>query len=968
MELTCFQCGNLTRVRGVPPKCCAECGTPFPNQSLPGKPSQSLELAHRLARDAESDQTVPPSGFYKLADEEMPIIDGYEIVREIGRGGMGRVFEAKELESGRHVALKVLTSELSHQEPEMLERFTQEGRLAAKISHPRSVFVYQAGFQGQRPFIAMELMPGRTLQDELKAVGKLSVQRAVDVTIDVIDGLLAAHNLGVVHRDVKPTNCFVGTDGRVKVGDFGLSKSLKLDTERTRTGTFMGTPSFASPEQVRGERVDSRSDIYSLGATLYDLLAGRPPFVGDPIKVTAQIVSDEPPLLRSINPQVPRGLEEICARAMAKNLDLRFQDLEAMRTDLMPFASWGTSLAQMGRRVAAFMIDYGSLQIIFQGLMALTIFLFVFAEGVQGHSMNEEGFKKMIRIAFWFGVANWFVAVAYFAIGDGIRGATIGKKLLLLRVVNMRGEKPGLWSGLIRAFVIPGALGVPLITMLVTRLWRNPGELFQAESEYTNWILDMLPFAFLALLCLLTMRKETGLRGLHDLLSGTRLLHLTLTRKKTIKKFSELPFENLEKPFHFGRFKIVGGLPNNREGEGIFLGWDDALDRKVIVFCSRNRTAMEIAGYQANRATRNRWLQGGQQHELRWDAFEYFGGVPFSFLTNRVKNLKWADVKYAVFDLVREISASIRDGSLPTNLSFDNFMINPQGRGRLIDLPVNVTGVISGTRIPKLDDRSDLIRGLSLMRDVLDWCYAHQLMPNSTNAAIIDFRGRPDSPETLDWVREVLDIENRKSCQLTWDERMGVLAFSAGIEWTVVAGLTSLLSWLVLSYVGYFPFWKTLWCWLASLFGVYLVGWLTRGGPAFRLMGIEIRLSNGMLAPDWMCGLRTVLSWMGICAVATCSTYFLEFSNETMLENQGSVAVNSGGTTEVDMSQPKQSDTASPGETWGTNLENNLGQIVAMIFVVVLGFVISIIGAAFAVRSPERGVQDFLLGTRLVPK
>ncbi|MEQ1904310.1 MAG: protein kinase [Pirellulaceae bacterium] len=898
----------------------------------------------------------------------MPRIHGYQIIREIGRGGMGRVYEAKELESGRHVALKVLTSELAHQEPEMLERFIQEGRLAAKISHPRSVFVYQAGFQDQRPFIAMELMPGRTLQDELKAVGKLSVQRAVDVTIDVIDGLLAAHNLGVVHRDVKPTNCFVGTDGRVKIGDFGLSKSLKLDSERTQAGTFMGTPSFASPEQVRGEKVDSRSDIYSLGATLYDLLAGRPPFVGDPVTVTAQIVSEEPPLLRSFNPQVPRGLEEICARAMAKNLDLRYQDLEAMRTDLVPFASRGTSLAQMGRRVAAFMIDYGSLQILFQGLMALTIFVLVFAEGVQGHSMGEEGLNKMIRILFWFGVANWFAAVGYFAIGDGIRGATVGKKLLLLRVVNMRGEKPGLWSGLIRAFVIPGALGVPLITMVVTRLWRDPSELFQAESEYTKWILDILPFALLALLCLLTMRTETGLRGVHDLLSGTRLLHLISARKKSLRKFSELPFQNLEKPFHLGRFKIVGGLPNNRDGEGIFLGWDDALHRKVIVFCSKKRTAMEIVGYQANRATRNRWLQGGQHHDLRWDAFEYFGGVPFSFLSNRVKNLKWADVKYAVFDLVREISAAIQDSSLPTKLSFDSLMVNPQGRGRLIDLPVNVTGATTGNQTPATDNRSDLIRGLALMRDVLDWCYAHLLMPNSTNDAILDFRGRPDTPETLDWIREVLDVENRKSCQLTWDERIGVMAFSAGIEWTVVAGLTSLLSWLVLSYVGYFPFWKTLWCWVASLVGVYLVGWLTRGGPAFRLMGIEIRWRNGQLAPDWLCGVRTVLCWMGICAMATCSTYFLEFSSEAIMENPGSVAATSEKLTEVEAKDSAQPELDPNAETWETNVENNLGQILAMIFVVVLGFVISIAGAVFAVISPERGVQDFLLGTRLIPK
>src|SRR5262249_35852936 len=153
-------------------------------------------------------------------------------------------------------------------------------------------------------YITMELMPGRTLNDVSKEEGQLPVPRAIDYILDVIDGLEAAHAAGVIHRDVKPSNCFLDGEGRAKGGDYGLAKSLLGDASLTRSGTFMGTPLFAAPEQLRGAKVDERTDIYAVGATLFYLIAGRAPFTGDAAAIIAQVASDTAPSLRSFCPAV----------------------------------------------------------------------------------------------------------------------------------------------------------------------------------------------------------------------------------------------------------------------------------------------------------------------------------------------------------------------------------------------------------------------------------------------------------------------------------------------------------------------------------------------------------------------------------------------------------------------------------------------------------------------------------------
>jgi serine/threonine protein kinase len=180
---------------------------------------------------------------------------------------MGTVYEAEDMASGRRVALKLISPDYAGS-ADMVERFRREGRLASTLSHPRCVFVFAADEVAGQPYIVMELMPGRTLEDLVADEGPMEPATAIARILDVIDGLQEAHRLGFIHRDVKPSNCFLDVEGRVKVGDFGLAKSLTRGENLTRTGSFLGTLLFAAPEQIKGEAVDAQTDVYAVAATL----------------------------------------------------------------------------------------------------------------------------------------------------------------------------------------------------------------------------------------------------------------------------------------------------------------------------------------------------------------------------------------------------------------------------------------------------------------------------------------------------------------------------------------------------------------------------------------------------------------------------------------------------------------------------------------------------------------------------
>ncbi len=264
----------------------------------------------------------------------------YEIGEVLGRGGMAEVHHGRDLRLGREVAVKVLRNDLAR-DPSFQVRFRREAQASASLNHPAIVAVYDTGEDrtalGATPYIVMEYVEGETLRDVIRREGHLSAERAMTLAADICGALDFSHRNGIVHRDVKPGNVMITPQGTVKVMDFGIARAVS-DSAATMTSTaaVIGTAQYLSPEQARGESVDARSDVYSLGCMLYELVTGAPPFTGDsPVSVAYQHVREDPRLPSSINPAIPAELDAIVLKAMSKNPANRYQSAADMRNDLL---------------------------------------------------------------------------------------------------------------------------------------------------------------------------------------------------------------------------------------------------------------------------------------------------------------------------------------------------------------------------------------------------------------------------------------------------------------------------------------------------------------------------------------------------------------------------------------------------------------------------------------------------------
>jgi eukaryotic-like serine/threonine-protein kinase len=264
----------------------------------------------------------------------------YEIGGVLGRGGMAEVHRGRDLRLGREVAVKVLRHDLAR-DPSFQVRFRREAQAAASLNHPAIVAVYDTGEDrtttGATPYIVMEYVEGETLRDVLRREGRLQPDRAMSLAADICGALDFSHRNGIVHRDVKPGNVMITPQGTVKVMDFGIARAVS-DSAATMTSTaaVIGTAQYLSPEQARGESVDARSDVYSMGCLLYELVTGAPPFTGDsPVSVAYQHVREDPRRPSSINPEIPPELDAILLKAMSKNPANRYQSAADMRNDLL---------------------------------------------------------------------------------------------------------------------------------------------------------------------------------------------------------------------------------------------------------------------------------------------------------------------------------------------------------------------------------------------------------------------------------------------------------------------------------------------------------------------------------------------------------------------------------------------------------------------------------------------------------
>ena len=284
-----------------------------------------------------------------LIDEPMGELIGqsighYRIESLIGVGGMGEVYLARDELLGRKVALKVLPEHLTA-EATQLSRFKSEARSASALNHPSILTVHEIGAEGNRHFIATEFIEGITLR-ALLARGRMNLHDALEIAVQVASALAAAHETGVVHRDIKPENIMLRPDGYTKVLDFGIAKlteqhpgsdspDLGTTTLQTQPGLVLGTARYMSPEQTRGQKADARSDIWSLGVVLYEMVGGIPPFAGEtPSDCIASILTKEPPLLTDVLPDVPVKLQAIVQKALRKKSDERYQTIKEMLADL----------------------------------------------------------------------------------------------------------------------------------------------------------------------------------------------------------------------------------------------------------------------------------------------------------------------------------------------------------------------------------------------------------------------------------------------------------------------------------------------------------------------------------------------------------------------------------------------------------------------------------------------------------
>jgi uncharacterized RDD family membrane protein YckC len=594
----------------------------------------------------------------------------YHILRLLGQGGFGQVWDAEDIHTGRRMALKILTK-VQGISVEVIARFKREGQVAATINHPNCVYIFGAEEIDGYPIIMMELMPGGTLQDRLEAKGRLPVPEAVDRILEVMDGLEAAHKAGVLHRDMKPSNCFLDDAGRVKVGDFGLSRTLESDSTLTVAGTFLGTPSYASPEQVRGRDLDVRTDIYSVGATLYALLTGKPPFDASQAgEVLARIISEPPTPFIQHSVAIPQGLERIILRALAKDRDKRYPTYAALRTELLPYSSSALTPVTLARRFGAFILDY----LAFYPLnMVLAPFLL--------KALSDGGLVSALSLTSFLTISIWF---SYFFLCEKYGGRSLGKWFLGLKVVSTRGGTLSFAQAAVRSAVF---VTFYLLIVDVAALFQYRSGVPTVSASFWTVLTTVTSYAALWI----PARKRNGYAGLHELASGTRVRSMLRKSELAVPEISlvesSLPGSL---PASFGPYRSKA-LVWQTEARAFVVAHDDVLNRSAWICCYRDEGDVPAMKELADaRPGRLRWLNGSRSSDWKWDAFEKPSGCSLSSWVGSRGPLSWRELRQIMLGVSTELDAELRSGRRRRPVSLAHFWVTGYGQMKMLEFPVGM--------------------------------------------------------------------------------------------------------------------------------------------------------------------------------------------------------------------------------------------------------------------------------------
>ncbi len=616
------------------------------------------------------------------------VIGGYRIIAPLGQGGMGRVFRADD-SSGRPVAIKLLSPDLARSS-EALARFKQEGLIASQINHSRCVFVHRVDEEAGTPFIAMELMTGLTLKDLVIQKGPLPYADAVRLILQCIEGLIEAHSRGMIHRDIKPANCYLDTRGNVKIGDFGLARSLVGDSELTQTGAFIGTPLFASPEQLLGQNIDERSDIYSLTATLYFLLAGKAPFESPhAAQVIARIASSDPPPFSSVEIQVPEELERIVMKGLSRDSNKRYQTFAEMQADLLALLAPKPETATLARRIIAGLADG---------------FLLSLVSGVLTLAFLPKWLMEDSR--FFASLSGVLISAVYFFISEATFASSLGKAALRIRVADAAtGRRASIKRIAFRvaAYSAVGS-GIEFSSyglLYVTGLLEN-------DVIYGSALALSAPLAYMIYL---STWWYSGKRQLfHDWVSGTECL----VSAPPVLQATQLDLPDYTPPVLksgqplpecLGRFRITSEIvvPNADESVRWLIGDDPQLERSVWIAVS-NDPDIDYEQQQCVKdpSTRLRFIEQGLVGSERWFAYVAPEGMPLSECLSKGVHFAWPVTSFVYRQLLSHFHSIASAGNKALIASLGDWWVDRAGRLSIVSLGPRVQSKHDGASVEQI--------------------------------------------------------------------------------------------------------------------------------------------------------------------------------------------------------------------------------------------------------------------------